>query len=47
MDKFFYSEGYIYKGMDAYLEVIGTPKKQEEFGNKVVKLLNAELKKTN
>lgn len=42
-DKYFYSEGYIYKGRDTYLEVLGTEKEQREFGNKVVEILNKML----
>jgi len=43
MDKYFYSEGCIYKGVDTYLEVIGTREQQEQFGKKVVDLLNGQL----
>ena len=41
-DLYFYSEGYVYKGVDTYLKVYGAPAEQKKFGEHVAKLLNTE-----
>jgi len=40
MEKYYYSEGYIYKGKDTYFSVYGSIDQQKEFGKMIVDFLN-------
>ena len=42
-DKYFYSEGYVYKGEETICRMYGTIKQMESIGNSIVEKLNKRI----
>jgi len=43
MDRYFYSEGYVYRGTDTICQLFGTIEEQERVGTFIADLLNLDI----
>lgn len=44
-DRYFYSEGYVYQGLDTICQVFGTDQEQKEVGKFIAQSFNVEIDK--